>query len=33
MSIPYNVLNRDMLQQQTAAVMASLSEALEKGDT
>lgn len=33
MSIPYNVMNRDMLQQQTAAVMASLTTALEKGDT
>ena len=33
MSIPYNVRNRDMLQQQTAAVMKRLSAALEQGDT
>lgn len=33
MSIPYNVMNRDALQQQTAAVMQRLSAALEKGDT
>ena len=33
MSIPYNVMNRDLLQQQTAKTMTALSAALEAGDT